>query len=171
MRQDDQGWAVSKQLGNSAFGQGRFDDAIAEYAKATALLGALPDCKDDLSVVLSNSAECHLRLKQWPAAEHAATQAVAANPVNKKALFRRGKARVEQQKYDDAAGDLAQVDTKDARAVLKVVREQQRRAKFAAAMSGDGDGREGSQGAFWGRPGPTQVLCAYHRFVPDACPR
>ena len=134
----DQDWAAIKQLGNSAFGQGRFDDAIVEYGKAAALLGSLPDCKDDLSVVLSNSAECYLRLKQWPTAEHAATQAVAANPENKKALFRRGKSRVEQQKYDDAAGDLAQVDTKDARAVLKVVREQQRRAKFAAAMDGEG---------------------------------
>lgn len=86
-----------KRKGNQAFGQKKYKEAIEHYEDALVL------CTHDLFVapielmeqvvnIMSNQAECHLRLKEYQEAGDAATNALLLNNNHEKSSMRRAKA-------------------------------------------------------------------------------
>lgn len=86
-----------KGQGNQAFGQKDFAKAIDFYHQAIELfpksmLVAPKVQVEQLVTILSNMAECHLRLKQYLKAGHRATEALVLDNAHEKSRIRRAKA-------------------------------------------------------------------------------
>ena len=111
------------QRGNEYFFSDCYLEAIGYYYQAAMLLRHNPEYQVQRSKAWSNVAECHLRLQNWSAAEEASSRAIAADPKNKKALYRRAKARFEWARYVGAAQDADAVGTEDAQNVAALCRE------------------------------------------------
>lgn len=134
-----------KQRGNTAFGAGRLAEAVALYAEAATRLTKLEDASE-LSKVWANTAECHLLLKAWPAAEAAATSALCADDGNHKARFRRARARLERDDLSGAADDARRVSADapgsmgaEGRKLLQVIQDRQHQSSargFFGAAAG-----------------------------------
>ena len=104
-----------KSLGNEAFKEGRFEGARANFERGAHVVGEAgvasvrgrePEALTLRVTCLSNLALCHLRLRQWEAAEAAADAALALEPAHAKAQYRRGVARMERGDSQKALADL-----------------------------------------------------------------
>ena len=80
------GWLALKSAGNSAYSAGSMHDAIDLYGRAL-LDESIPTA--DRALVLSNRAQCFLRLGDNNAAVADCTACLTIQPQNQKALFRR----------------------------------------------------------------------------------
>ena len=106
----------NKTRGNEAFGAGEYGQAILLYSLALDKADELGDSSSSLfprDVVYANRAACFLKLGQPEKAEQDAQQALAMNPDNLKALFRRGLALHAQQQYSQALPYLAQASKQE----------------------------------------------------------
>lgn len=131
--------------GNEAYKAGRYEEALGRYSVALSfvdedLMIQLQGFHYDKAVAartpaLLNSAACHLKLENYNAAIGAATQVLAEDPKNAKALYRRGCARhalgqTEAALQDLTAGwQLAPGDAglgKELNAVKKALQEERR---------------------------------------------
>lgn len=131
-----------KQQGHEYFFKGCYLEAMGYYYQAAILMQAALQRYDDeginsnesntknasfyrteLSKAWSNVTECHLRLKNWQAAEDAASQALQYDAHNAKAIYRRAKARFELSDYVGAAQDADRVGTRDAKDVASICRQ------------------------------------------------
>ena len=85
-----------KRLGNEAFGTKDYEKAIEHYDEALLFAARLyvapADQIKEVVNVLSNQAECHLRLKQFKEAGSVATHALLFNNSHEKSRMRRAKA-------------------------------------------------------------------------------
>jgi len=86
-----------KQAGNKAFSEHRYEEAIERYDEALLLVDSssfvAPKKQIEQIVnVLSNQAECYLRLKKFKAAGQAATDALLFENGHEKSRMRRAKA-------------------------------------------------------------------------------
>ena len=85
----------AKGKGNTAFGGGEYTEAIARYDEALALYGGKKGAgaqREEKVKILSNRAECHLRMQDWGRAEADASAAIALEPMHPKSVLRRAKA-------------------------------------------------------------------------------
>ncbi|KAJ3076264.1 RNA polymerase II-associated protein 3, partial [Quaeritorhiza haematococci] len=90
---------IEKEKGNTFFKKGDYTRAIACYTKSF-------DLDPSNAVVPINSALCFLKLKKWSDAEEACTKGLGIDSKNVKGLWRRGVARRELGKLDEAELDL-----------------------------------------------------------------
>ncbi|RIA98520.1 hypothetical protein C1645_95935 [Glomus cerebriforme] len=88
-----------KETGNAFFKKGNYTMAIVHYGKAMEL-----DPKEAVYVI--NRAMAYLKLKNWENAEIDCTSGLILHPDNPKALWRRGIARRELGKLEEAKKDL-----------------------------------------------------------------
>mmetsp|Transcript_17673 Transcript_17673/g.29056 ORF Transcript_17673/g.29056 Transcript_17673/m.29056 type:complete len:177 (-) Transcript_17673:1105-1635(-) len=73
-----------------------------------------------------NVAACHLKLSNWEKAESYCTKALKVDEDNVKALFRRGRARIELADFEDAERDLKRVVELDPEGAKTALAEIQR---------------------------------------------
>lgn len=115
-----------KDLGNTAFRSSDLHLALAKYAKALRYLHEYPVAQDsdsqDLTTSLanlkiqlySNSAQVHIKLKQYSEAVEEADKALGVSGIGEKdkakALYRRALAKVAKKGDDDAVRDLEEAD-------------------------------------------------------------
>jgi tetratricopeptide (TPR) repeat protein len=111
------------QRGNEYFFSNCYLEATGYYYQAAMVLKNFKEHRSERSKAWSNVSECHLRLQNWQAAEDASTNALLADPTNRKALYRRAKARYELGEYAGAAMDADKVGTRDAKDVAALCRE------------------------------------------------
>jgi len=87
-----------KKLGNQAFSNHEYEKAIQHYEEALLysndLYVAPIDQVDEIVNILSNQAECYLRLKNYKDAGKAATDALMFNSNHVKSRLRRAKAEI-----------------------------------------------------------------------------
>ena len=89
---------------------------------------------------LLNLSACHLKMKQPRDAITVATQAIACDPKNSKAYFRRGVARAELGQTEDALKDLQQAkehapsDPIIAREIVKLRKDMHEQSKSQASL-------------------------------------
>jgi chaperonin cofactor prefoldin len=102
-------WAEEKAAGNEAYKAGDFDAAAAKYTDA---LKHEDLTLSDRATLLSNRAQAWIRKGEHAAAEEDCTAALALEPTNVKAMFRRASSR---EAIGDKPGALA-----DYRAVLEL---------------------------------------------------
>lgn len=84
---------LNKNLGNAEFKEGKYRRAISCYDEALAAL--VNDIDPEVRAALhSNISQCYLKLGRYEGAEHEASIALGFEPDNRKALYRRGQARL-----------------------------------------------------------------------------
>ena len=77
-----------KELGNAAFKQKKYEDALRCYSQAIAFAPGKMEDKELETTLYSNSAECYLRLKVPEQAITMAEKALAVSPDHAKSLNR-----------------------------------------------------------------------------------
>lgn len=110
-----------KANGTEAFKAKRFAEAQDSYAQAAELISApyvSPAGKEAHSSQLLvscwlNEAQCYLLMKEWEGADTACSNVLVDEPQNVKALFRRGKARIELGDFGGAKTDLREANKLD----------------------------------------------------------
>merc|ERR1719201_1833351 len=103
-----------KDQGNSLFAKGSTDEAVKWFSKCIWLIEMkkVSDVPSDLhSVLHSNRAFAHVKLKKWAEAEEDCSAALALKADNAKAKYRRAMARFELGKYETAKKDVEDVLT------------------------------------------------------------
>ncbi|KAH8547883.1 hypothetical protein BGW37DRAFT_509078 [Umbelopsis sp. PMI_123] len=99
---DDKAAAVAeKELGNKAFQEQRYDQAIVHYTKSIQL-------DDQNAIYFINRAMAYLKSERFVEAERDSTIGLKLQPQHVKALFRRGMARRQLGKLAEARADLEQ---------------------------------------------------------------
>lgn len=100
------------------FKRGKYEAALERYSLAAEMLQDRADIKDTSlysqakevrSACELNAAACLLKLEKWRDVEAVCNAILRTNPVNEKALFRRGKALLALGHGDRAEKDLKQV--------------------------------------------------------------
>ena len=99
---DDYGMMVEhKEKGKRAFYRGQYKTALDYYVKAEELMGGhvsgiylIPSQRAEMVTVLSNQAECFLRLKKYESAIMQTTKALQLDRRHSKSLLRRAKATI-----------------------------------------------------------------------------
>lgn len=103
---------LNKKRGNEAFSAGEYGQAILLYSlsldKAQELVGDAHHHLFPADVVYSNRSACFLKLGQHEKAEQDAATALALNPSNLKARFRKGLALHALHRYQEALPLLAE---------------------------------------------------------------
>ena len=102
----------AKRKANGFFSQGNFEDAVKWFSKGICLVESnkVMYVPSDLhSILHSNRAMAHIKLKSWSEAESDCTAALVVNLNNTKARYRRAMARHELGKTVAALEDLDQV--------------------------------------------------------------
>lgn len=114
-----------KEAGNVLFKAGAFEKAIREYQQIFAFVdcydgGSGPTTSEETAQIkelkvahFSNLAMCHLKLGHTEQARASCSEAIAIDPGNIKALFRRGRCNSELGKLEEAQADLDAVLAKD----------------------------------------------------------
>ena len=144
-----------KSVGNAAFGKEQYSDAIAAYNEALSLFGERVGSgaqREEKVKVLSNRAECHLKLFDWRAAERSASEAICLSPSHTKSLLRRARALAELGGADALARATNDIKTLRASgatrpselapiiAQIKAGRAQQQQSALRGAFSSGGAG-------------------------------
>lgn len=88
-----------KKLGNDAFAEKKFDEAIALYTEAIKF-------DPDNAVYYSNRSACHASKGEWQLSLDDAQTCVAKDPKFMKAYYRLSIAQIEMQKFDDASATV-----------------------------------------------------------------
>ena len=121
-----------KTAGNEHFKTGNLDAACTAYAEALERLVNLrtPPTALEMRIALhNNTALCLFKQERWEDASSHATKAIALDPDNVKALFRRGASKHQQGRLQDALRDLRRAlaldpQAKYVRKLLKTVKKQ-----------------------------------------------
>lgn len=101
---------TEKQKGNRAFNRGQYKRALDSYLKAEQHMGGavsgmflIPQHRDELVKVLSNQAECYLRMKKYDKAIVQATTALSLDRNHTKSMLRRARATYQKALRTSAA--------------------------------------------------------------------
>jgi len=97
-----------KKEGNDLVKQSNFSSALAKYTKGIENLKNHSD-SDVLAlqtVLLNNSAHCHLKMNKFEEALKSCDEALKVDPKSFKAYFRRGQAQAELGRYGEAVADV-----------------------------------------------------------------
>jgi tetratricopeptide (TPR) repeat protein len=86
-----------RERGNRSFQRGQCNSALRCYLKAERLVGVpgiylVPEQRDQLVKILSNQAECYLRMMKYDEAKDAASAALVLDKKHLKSILRRAKA-------------------------------------------------------------------------------
>ncbi|XP_044749115.1 mitochondrial import receptor subunit TOM70 [Coccinella septempunctata] len=93
-----------KAEGNSAFKNGKYDEAIRYYTQAIEICPA--DKINDIATFYQNRAAAYEQLKKWSAVIDDCSKAIELNPKYEKALFRRAKIRETIKDYENCLDDI-----------------------------------------------------------------
>jgi len=107
-----QGIENAKDHANRLFAQGSFDESVRWFSKCLYLLDSkrVKGITGQLhSVLHSNRAFAHIKLKDWKKAETDCSQALSLNSGNMKAQYRRAVANLELGKAEAASKDVEKV--------------------------------------------------------------
>lgn len=98
----------AKTKGNQHFSKNENDVAIAWFSKGLWLVQHKKvDCDiKQYSFLFSNRSIAWIKKEEWTKAESDATNALLVNDSNQKALYRRARARIELQRFEDAKADV-----------------------------------------------------------------
>lgn len=131
-----------RTIGNDYFKKGEYLKATDKYRKALRYLQEVLDTsavhqplKDKKVACNSNMAMCFIKLAKWSECKQAATAAIAEDPANSKAYFRRGCAYLETKDYDEARADFKKVLTLDPSNPDAAAKLQEVQAKEAAQQA------------------------------------
>ncbi|TFY69518.1 hypothetical protein EVG20_g3126 [Dentipellis fragilis] len=119
-----------KDVGDQAFKAGNLKEALMGYHQvsqsiATIWQGLMPFAKvsaistghrqvdEMIEKIYANMSACHIKQENWKRAQETAEKALAKNPDNFKALFRKGKALGEQGFFERAEAILEDVARKN----------------------------------------------------------
>ncbi|CAD5122768.1 DgyrCDS11175 [Dimorphilus gyrociliatus] len=105
---------AKRDNGNSLYSRGDYSDAIQCYTKALTILDtsgeAINDSQEDLQELLEIKVKCHtnlaaaqLKVGAYDAAEQSCSLALAIQPDNVKALFRKAKALINKGELEQAS--------------------------------------------------------------------
>ena len=100
----------AKVLGNSHFGQGKYEQAAAFYTRAIELSGRTEGGAADLANYYSNRAACHQQVHNYKAVIADCNEALAIDPNHSKALLRRAIAYEGLEKWQLALDDYNAVN-------------------------------------------------------------
>jgi tetratricopeptide (TPR) repeat protein len=86
-----------RERGNRCFQRDQYNSALESYLKSESLVGIpgiylIPDQRDELVKILSNQAECYLRMMKYEEARDAANDALLLDKKHLKSILRRAKA-------------------------------------------------------------------------------
>lgn len=127
-----------KEAATVAFKSKDYEDAAERYAQALDYLSDAEDfsseeeekvCKEAELALMSNLALVHLKLENWTEAAAKASDVLEKNPLNVKALYRRGLARMHGDLLPQAKEDFVAVLTidaqnRDVRREMKVLKQK-----------------------------------------------
>eukprot|EP00406_Dinophysis_acuminata_P005802 CAMPEP_0179240022 /NCGR_PEP_ID=MMETSP0797-20121207/15762_1 /TAXON_ID=47934 /ORGANISM="Dinophysis acuminata, Strain DAEP01" /LENGTH=696 /DNA_ID=CAMNT_0020947363 /DNA_START=27 /DNA_END=2114 /DNA_ORIENTATION=+ len=129
-----------KGAGNKHLSEGEGKAAAAAYTNGLDWLEDLPSTdekvRDVRVALLSNRAQAHLKQKRWQDALKDAEAVLKLEPNHSKAKFRRAKAFVELQRFDQAVEELRQIERNEPK--NEDVKELLRRAEASAAEAARG---------------------------------
>jgi len=97
----------TKEDGNEAFKESRYEHAIEMYTRALAL--CTPEESEDKAAIYNNRAACYSQLHHYPEVVKDCTECLAIQPKNIKALIRRGIALEALEKFEKALEDMRAV--------------------------------------------------------------
>ncbi|GFH50172.1 hypothetical protein CTEN210_06648 [Chaetoceros tenuissimus] len=109
-----------KKEGNALFTQGKYEEAIEQYNLALFtnddeqhlhFFVAPQDQVNEIVTILSNQAECYLRMKAYKAAGQTATSALVYNSYHEKSRMRRAKAEIFLYEEEGSIPMLIQADS------------------------------------------------------------
>jgi stress-induced-phosphoprotein 1 len=100
----------AKILGNSHFGQGKYEQAAGFYTRAIELSGRSENNKTDLANYYSNRAACHQQVHNYKSVIADCNEALAIDPNHSKALLRRAIAYEGLEKWQLALDDYNAVN-------------------------------------------------------------
>jgi tetratricopeptide (TPR) repeat protein len=132
-----------KKEGNEFFSKGEYRKAIESYEKLTRFMGVLlkgeKHLSDPMKVTVDiNTALCHIKLEEYSHAVTCCDNAIEIDSKNVKAYYRRGVAKMEMAKYEEAQSDFNRVleldpDNKSAKQMLQqmkiLLKERDRKGK------------------------------------------
>ncbi|KAJ2610521.1 Serine/threonine-protein phosphatase 5 [Coemansia sp. RSA 1365] len=129
-----------KAEGDSAFRQGRFEEAVRQYAQAI-------EEDDSIAVLYTNQAMALLKLERFAEAVDSCSRGLVVEPNNVKALWRRGTANfglgnLHEAKHDFEAGLRIQPGNK----ILATELEKTKKAILAETAGASSLGLEGGVG-------------------------
>lgn len=100
---------AAKSQGNALYASGNYDEALKCYGNALEITADHANSNDIRAMCYSNSAMCHLQLKQYEEAVELSTKALELNPTYAKAFLRRAQALEKLDRLDEALTDLNKV--------------------------------------------------------------
>lgn len=118
----------AKKLGNDAFADKRYDEAIKHYSEAIRQDPTNP-------VYYSNRSACHASKKDWKASLEDAAQCVVNGPNFVKGYYRLATAQTELMQYDDAINTLNAAMAKEPENDMLTKQLKLVRSKKAAAAA------------------------------------
>jgi len=140
----------ARTVGTASFKEQDFYAALEKFADGVDHLVAMdgggakePEAHAALLSCLLNAAQCELKMSNWSGAADRCSKALALEPENVKALFRRGVAYTELQRFADAKADLVCACKLEPKS--REIREQYERTKAAHA-----EARSAERSAFGG---------------------
>lgn len=102
-----------RQLGNGAFKNGRYEEAIQKYKKATRYFSKAGGNEGSMIACYNNLALCLSKLGRWKESKLSALDALALDENNAKAWYRCGLAELQMNSFAAAVEDLQKAHTID----------------------------------------------------------
>lgn len=121
-----------KEAGNQLFKEGKWEEALEQYTYGLEIENIPPDQK---GLLLSNRAQCFLKLSDWQRSLEDANACLALLPEHAKSLVRRGTALEQLGRRDEALRDFAQVARSDPGNVLAVQHARRLRQEISMQKS------------------------------------
>merc|ERR1719343_446188 len=103
-----------KNEGNTAIKNEQYKEALTSYGRAIENLrphGGFEDVRQLQVMLMTNSALCHIKQKEYKQAIDISNDALKINPKSVKAIFRRGLAHFELSQLSEALADLKQASS------------------------------------------------------------
>lgn len=100
---------ASKLEGNELYAAGKYEEALSCYSSALEFSSDHESSNEIRAMCYSNSAMCHLQLKQYEEAVEQSTKALELNPTYVKAFLRRAQGQEKLDHLEEALADLKKV--------------------------------------------------------------
>ncbi|XXG48655.1 hypothetical protein AAC387_Pa02g3040 [Persea americana] len=98
-----------KAEGNKLFVDGKYEDALLQYALALQIGPEMPTCSEFRSMCHANSAACYSKLGRYDDAIKECTKALELNPTYMKALVRRAEVHEKLERFEEAIADMKKI--------------------------------------------------------------
>lgn len=125
-----------KEAGNQLFKEGKWEEALEQYTFGLEIAETAENIPpDQKGLLLSNRAQCFLKLSDWQRSLDDANACLALLPEHAKSLVRRGTALEQLGRRDEALRDFAQVARADPSNVLAVQHARRLREEISMQKS------------------------------------